>query len=36
MIMAMIIKRADSLAELPLISRLCRQLSPRGEAYKIG
>ncbi len=34
MIMATIIKRADSLTELPLISRLCRQLSPQGEAAK--
>ena len=36
MIMATIIKRTDSLSELPLTSRLCRQLSPKGEAYKIG
>ena len=28
MIMAKIIKRTDSLTEPPLISRLCRQLSP--------
>ena len=34
MIMAKIIKRTDSLTELPLTSRLCRQLSPRGEAAK--
>ena len=34
MIMAKIIKRTDSLTEAPLISRLCRQLSPRGEAAK--
>ena len=34
MIMATIIKRTDSLSELPLISRLSRQLSPRGEAAK--
>ena len=34
MIMATIIKRTDSLTELPLISRLCRQLSPQGEAAK--
>ena len=34
MIMATIIKRTDSLTEPPLISRLCRQLSPRGEAAK--
>ena len=34
MIMAKIIKRTDSLTEQPLISRLCRQLSPRGEAAK--
>ena len=34
MIMAKIIKRTDSLTEPPLISRLCRQLSPRGEAAK--
>ena len=34
MIMEKIIKRTDSLTEPPLISRLCRQLSPRGEAAK--